>query len=297
MARGWPLFLGSPVRGRPVGGVPHKAREIPHETTSRHRSPKKSRLTNATEITACAECTSRRRPPPLPSPRPQTGQILDSRRHKRRQGALALCAPGPPGIPEKWTDATTNKHGDLRDLIRLHTGGASLRRAMDEALAFLSLPPSTPANGAPPRACSALGSTPNVPPKPTSPARAKRFGVSTAAPCASASPPPAPPCLSAKTSKPFSINRQPWRLRTTTRPRPVGHRPRKRCGRQVRREPSLAPLCQTRHSLNRDRSRTLMILTTTSLPSEKKPLRFRSRPLLQASSPRQRWKRGVGVGE
>ena len=73
--------------------------------------------------------------------------MLDSRRHKRRQGALALCAPGLPGIPEKWTDAATNKHGYLLDLIRLRTGGASLHRAMEEALAFLSLPPSTPANG------------------------------------------------------------------------------------------------------------------------------------------------------
>ena len=60
---------------------------------------------------------------------------------------LALCAPGLPGIPEKWTGAATNKHGDLLDFIRLCTGGASLRRAMEEALAFLSLPPSTPANG------------------------------------------------------------------------------------------------------------------------------------------------------
>ena len=75
------------------------------------------------------------------------GQILDSRRHKRRQGALSLCAPGPPGIPEEWTDAATNKHGYLLDLIRLRTGEASLRRAMDKALAFLSLPPSTPGNG------------------------------------------------------------------------------------------------------------------------------------------------------
>ena len=41
-----------------------------------------------------------------------------------------------------------HKHGYLLDLIRLRTGGASLRRAMEEALAFLSLPPSTPANGA-----------------------------------------------------------------------------------------------------------------------------------------------------
>ena len=27
----------------------------------------------------------------------------------------------PPGIPGKWTDAATNEHGDLLDLIRLHT--------------------------------------------------------------------------------------------------------------------------------------------------------------------------------
>ena len=77
----------------------------------------------------------------------KTGQIRDSRRHKRRQRALTLCAPGPPGIPEKWTGAATNKHGYLLDLIRLRTGGGSLRRAMEEALAFLSLPPSTSANG------------------------------------------------------------------------------------------------------------------------------------------------------
>ena len=53
----------------------------------------------------------------------------------------------PPGIPGKWTDAATGEHGDLLDLIRLHTGGASLRHAMEEALAFLSLSRSTPANG------------------------------------------------------------------------------------------------------------------------------------------------------
>ena len=52
----------------------------------------------------------------------------------------------PPGIPGKWTDAATNEHGYLLDLIRLRTGGASLRRAMEEALAFLSLPRSAPAN-------------------------------------------------------------------------------------------------------------------------------------------------------
>ena len=53
----------------------------------------------------------------------------------------------PPGIPGKWTDAATNEHGDLLDLIRLHTGGASLRHAMEEARAFLVLPSAAPTNG------------------------------------------------------------------------------------------------------------------------------------------------------
>ena len=57
-----------------------------------------------------------------------------------------MCA-WPSGQTRKWTDATTNEHGDLPDLIRLHTGEASLRRAVEEALALLSLPPSTPDNG------------------------------------------------------------------------------------------------------------------------------------------------------
>ena len=81
----------------------------------------------------------------FPSGRKQ-GRYWTSRRHKRRQGALALRAPGAPRHTGKWTDAATNEHGDLLDLIRLHTGGASLRHAMEEALAFLSLPRSAPAN-------------------------------------------------------------------------------------------------------------------------------------------------------
>ena len=195
--------------------------------------------------------------PPLPSPRPQTGQILDSWRHKRRQEALALCAPGLPGIPKKWTDAATNKHGYLLDLIRLRTGGASLHRAMEEALPFFSLPPSTSANGAPLRACSALSSTPNVrqsrPRRPAQSAlacprpgrafwrarlrrhlayrRRHRNRAICGHPC------PRHSCRGG------SIGRQPLRLQTTTRPLPVGHRRRKRCGRQLCREPSLAPLC------------------------------------------------------
>ena len=51
-------------------------------------------------------------------------------------------------------------------------------------------------------ACSALGSTPSDPPRPTSPARAKHLGVSTVGLCDSAGPPLARPCLPARASKP-----------------------------------------------------------------------------------------------
>ena len=63
------------------------------------------------------------------------------------KGRSLFVRLGHPDIPGKWTDAATNEHGDLLDLIRLHTSGASLRRAMEEALAFLALPPSAPATG------------------------------------------------------------------------------------------------------------------------------------------------------
>ena len=62
------------------------------------------------------------------------------------KGRSLFVRLAPPGIPGKWTDAATNEHGDLLDLIRLHTGGASPRHAMEEALAFLSLPRSALAN-------------------------------------------------------------------------------------------------------------------------------------------------------
>ena len=56
---------------------------------------------------------------------------------------------------------------------------------------------------APSRVCSAPDSTPSDPPRPTSPARAKHLGVSTAGPCDSVGPPLARPCLPARASKPF----------------------------------------------------------------------------------------------
>ena len=102
---------------------------------------------NATEIAAALSTRAEdvcRRYFPRGRKRGRYWTIGDTSGVKGRSLFVRLA---PPGIPGKWTDAATNQHGDLLDLIRLHTGGASLRRAMEEALAFLSLPPSTPANG------------------------------------------------------------------------------------------------------------------------------------------------------
>ena len=102
---------------------------------------------NATEIAAAlstrAEDVCRRY---LPRGRRQ-GRYWTIGDTSGAKGRSLFVRLAPPGIPGKWTDAATNEHGDLLDLIRLHTGGASLRHAMEEALAFLSLPRSTPANG------------------------------------------------------------------------------------------------------------------------------------------------------
>ena len=48
------------------------------------------------------------------------------------------------GAAGKWTDAATGEHGDLLDLIGLNCGFGDLRDAMDEARAFLALPPPPP---------------------------------------------------------------------------------------------------------------------------------------------------------
>jgi hypothetical protein len=48
------------------------------------------------------------------------------------------CGPGAAG---KWTDAACGEHGDLLDLIRLNRGLRCVAEAIDEARAFLALPP------------------------------------------------------------------------------------------------------------------------------------------------------------
>ena len=62
----------------------------------------------------------------------------DVRGAKGRSLFVRLARPGTPG---KWTDAATGEHGDLLDLIRIASGAGSLRAALAEARAFLSLPP------------------------------------------------------------------------------------------------------------------------------------------------------------
>ena len=59
------------------------------------------------------------------------------------RGRSLFVRLAPPGVPGKWTDAATGEHGDLLDLIRIATGAGSLRAALAEARAFLSLPPAT----------------------------------------------------------------------------------------------------------------------------------------------------------
>ncbi|MEA2990120.1 MAG: hypothetical protein QOG83_2831, partial [Alphaproteobacteria bacterium] len=78
--------------------------------------------------------------------------------HGRRQGrywvvghvtnapgrSLYIRLHGPeagPGAGGKWSDAATGQHGDLLDLIGLNRGLTRVRDVMEEAAAFLALPP------------------------------------------------------------------------------------------------------------------------------------------------------------
>jgi len=62
------------------------------------------------------------------------------------RGRSLFVRLAPPGVPGKWTDAATGEHGDLLDLIRIASGADSLRAALAEARAFLSLPPTPPSH-------------------------------------------------------------------------------------------------------------------------------------------------------
>jgi len=59
-------------------------------------------------------------------------------------GSLYVRLRGPdygPGARGKWTDGATGDHGDLVDLIRFNRGYTQLRDVLEEARAFLSMPP------------------------------------------------------------------------------------------------------------------------------------------------------------
>ena len=61
-----------------------------------------------------------------------------------RGRSLFVRLSGPDhgkGAAGKWTDAATGEHGDLLDLIALSRGLDRLRDTLEEARAFLALPP------------------------------------------------------------------------------------------------------------------------------------------------------------
>ena len=77
--------------------------------------------------------------------------------HGRRQGRYWICGDlrgargrslfvrlSGSGKRGGWTDAATGEHGDLLDLIEYRTNAPTLRAALDEARAFLALPPVPP---------------------------------------------------------------------------------------------------------------------------------------------------------
>ena len=63
------------------------------------------------------------------------------------RGRSLFVRLAPPGAPGKWTDAASMEHGDLLDLVRIASGAGSLRAALAEARAFLSLPPMPASTG------------------------------------------------------------------------------------------------------------------------------------------------------
>ena len=56
------------------------------------------------------------------------------------RGRSLFVRLAPPGMPGRWADPAEGTHGDLLDLVRIASGAGSLRAALAEARAFLSLP-------------------------------------------------------------------------------------------------------------------------------------------------------------
>lgn len=67
--------------------------------------------------------------------------VGDVRNTPGRSMFVRLSGPeSGPGAAGHWTDAATDEHGDLLDLIALNRGFGSLGKAMEEARSFLALP-------------------------------------------------------------------------------------------------------------------------------------------------------------
>ena len=75
-------------------------------------------------------------------------------------GSLYVRLSAQQGAAGKWTDAATGEHGDLLDLIQHVCGLLSVREAMEEARAFLALPPVERPAERPPAPKPALRSSP-----------------------------------------------------------------------------------------------------------------------------------------
>lgn len=68
----------------------------------------------------------------------------------------------PKGPAGKWTDAATNEHGDLLDVIRESCGLLDFKDVTDEARTFLSLPPPEPESRQQPRQSPAPHGSPEA---------------------------------------------------------------------------------------------------------------------------------------
>jgi len=73
--------------------------------------------------------------------------VGDVRNTSGRSLYVRLTGPeSGPGAAGNWTDAATEEHGDLLDLIALNRGLDAFRDVLDEARCFLCLPRSEPAH-------------------------------------------------------------------------------------------------------------------------------------------------------
>ena len=172
--------------------------------------------------------------------------------------------------------------------------------------------PPSPAIMASSRTCSASGSIPSAPPRGRSLSdRARRSGASTAGPYALADLPPVRPCLSARASKPCYLWSPPstaflphrlFRRAVTAPSKP----PQDLALLVIARDKDMEDEQAANRLQRRCRERGIPSIVIVPEHSDfnddliafgEETLTARIAPLIASTSPRQRWKRGVGVGE